>query len=106
MIPNRNINDEMGVFEQLKPLYGVAIDKLWIAYKASNPRQRTELLQRLELLAIRVQRKRIGDRKIYIEPPKPDVIGAGDYNIGNVLFPGKAPYAFTLHRRELLRHVL
>ena len=36
MIPNRNPYDEMGVFEQLKPIYGRVVDQWWYAHEAAR----------------------------------------------------------------------
>ena len=39
-----------------------------------------------------------------LEPPPAGVIGAGEYVVGDVSYPGLVPYAFRVGRNELLRH--
>ncbi len=93
------------LFRRLKPLYGSRIDHLWIAYQLGDGEQRKRIEDTLTMLAVRRLGIAIGDEKIVLEPPTPGVIGGGEYTIGTIAYPGLAPYPFTLHARDLLRHV-
>lgn len=98
-------NSEFDVFRRLKPVFGDVVDEWWIAYNSDTPKGKAQLLQDLNLLAIMVQEQRVGDRRIYLEPPREEISSGGAYTIGSVVYPGISPYPFTLHRNELLRHV-
>jgi energy-coupling factor transporter ATP-binding protein EcfA2 len=47
----------------------------------------------------------VGDEKLVLDAPPSALIGNGDFAIGDVSYPGLAPYPFRLRRNELLRHV-
>lgn len=103
MIPERN--PPLDLFRRLKPLYGERIDRLWIAYQLGNNDERREIEALLTILAVKRQDMGVGNERIILEPPPPNVIGGGEYTIGTVEYPGSNPYPFTLHRAELLRHL-
>lgn len=93
------------MFRRLKPHFGKRIDDLWIAYNIGGPEDKQAIDEVLTILAVKRLGIAIGDEKITLEPPTPSVIGGGEYTIGHIEYPGLAPYPFTLHRNDLLRHV-
>jgi hypothetical protein len=93
------------LFRRLKPLYGKRIDELWIAYQLGTPMEKQSIEEVLTILAVQRLGIAIGDEKIVLEPPPREVIGAGEYQMGMIEYPGLLPYAFTLYRKDLLRHV-
>jgi hypothetical protein len=99
-------NSDFDVFRRLKPVFGEAVDEWWIAFNSDTPRGKAQMLQDLNLLAIMVQDQHVGDRKIYLPPPRVEVISDGEYTLGTVVYPGKPPCPFRVQRNELLRHML
>ena len=93
------------VFKRLKPLYGKRIDDLWIAYQLGTPEDKLAIDEVLTILAVKRLGIAVGDEKIILEPPPASVITTGEYTIGTISYPGLAPYPFTVHRNDLLRHV-
>lgn len=93
------------LFRRLKPVYGRRIDELWIAYQVADKERRAQIEQLLMILAVRKLGLALGDERIVLEPPPVDLIGRGEYLVGNVSYPGLVPYPFRLSRSELLRHV-
>src|SRR5690242_11932496 len=93
------------LFRRLKPLYGKKIDALWIEYQLADNEARRRIEELLTVLAVKRLGIAIGDEKIVLEPPLPQVIGNGEYTIGTISYPGIPPYPFTIHRQELLRHM-
>ena len=93
------------LFKRLKPLYGKRIDDLWIAYQLGGPEDKQSIEEVLTIFAVKRLGIAIGDEKIVLEPPPRETMNAGEYEIGKIEYPGLAPYAFTLSRRDLLRHM-
>jgi hypothetical protein len=93
------------VFKRLKPLYGKRIDDLWIAYQLGSPEDKLAIDEVLTILAVKRLGIAVGDEKIILEPPPYAVITTGEYTIGTITYPGLAPYPFTVHRKDLLRHM-
>jgi len=93
------------LFKRLKPLYGRRIDELWIAYQLGSPADKQSIEEVLTILAVKRLGIAIGDEKIVLEPPPRETMNAGEYQVGMIEYPGLAPYAFTLSRRDLLRHM-
>jgi hypothetical protein len=93
------------LFKRLKPLYGKRIDDLWVAYELGSPEDKQAIAEVLTILAVKRLGIAIGDEKITLEPPPFHVITLGEYTIGNIEYPGLTPYPFTLHRKDLLRHL-
>jgi hypothetical protein len=93
------------LFRRLKPVYGTRIDQLWIAYQVADKERRAQIEELLMILAVRKLGIALGDERIVLEPPPADLIGRGEYTIGNVEYPGLAPFPFRLSRNDLLRHV-
>lgn len=92
------------VVRKLRPLYGKKIDLLWLEYQTAD----AERKQEIERLLTFVAAKRFGigvEERLILDAPPPDLIGAGDFLIGNVIYPSAAPYPFRVARNELLRHV-
>lgn len=92
------------LFKRLKPLYGKKIDALWLEYQLGDVERKKEIEMLLTLLAAKRLGIAIGDERIVLEPPPPALIGAGEYTIGAVSYPGLEPYPFCIGRNELLRH--
>ena len=92
-------------FRRLKPLYGKRIDDLWLAYELGDSEERRRIEELLMVLAVKRLGIAIGDERIVLEPPPSGLIGKGEYAVGDVIYPGLAPYPFTLHRQDLLRHM-
>jgi hypothetical protein len=93
------------LFKRLKPLYGKRIDELWVAYNVGSPQDKQAIEEVLTVLAVKRLGIAIGDEKITLEPPPFHVITLGEYTVGNIEYPGLTPYPFTLHRKDLLRHL-
>ena len=93
------------LFKRLKPLYGHAMDQLWIEYQIADEKRKREIEETLTILAVKRLGISLGDERIVLEPPSEDVIASGDYAVGHVSYPGMAPYQFRLERKNLLRHV-
>ncbi|HSQ05803.1 MAG TPA: DUF87 domain-containing protein, partial [Burkholderiales bacterium] len=92
------------VVRKLRPFYGKKIDLLWLDYQTADVARKLEIEQLLTLLSA----KRFGigvEERLVLDAPPPDVIGTGDFLVGNVLYPSAAPYPFRVGRNELLRHV-
>src|SRR5258706_1485486 len=95
----------LDLFRRLKPVYGQRIDPLCIAYQVADKDRRAQMEDLLMILAVRKLGLALGDERIVLEPPPLELIGRGEYTIGNVEYPGLAPFPFRLSRNELLRHV-
>ncbi len=93
------------VFRRLKPLYGRKIDVLWLEYQTASTERRQEIEGLLNLIAAKRLGMGVGEEKVVLEPPPASIIGQGEYAIGNVSYPGIAPYPFCLRRSELIRHL-
>lgn len=94
------------LLKRLKPLYGKLADALWLEYQLADPVRQRELDALVSLLAYRRLGIGLGDERILLEPPRQNIIGNGEYTIGNVIYPGLPAYPFRIKRNELLRHVL
>ena len=105
MIPDRREGDEHW-FKLLKPIYGEVMDALWRRYQSMKPERKERMLRKIKARAMRVLDMRLAaDQKLYLDPPRPAVIGGGPYHVGNVTYPGTAPYPFTLYSHELIQHL-
>ncbi|HEX8170977.1 MAG TPA: DUF87 domain-containing protein [Thermoanaerobaculia bacterium] len=93
------------LFRRLKPLYGKAIDLLWIEYQTADVERKREIDELLMLLAVKHLGIAVGDEKLVLDAPPPALIGDGEFIIGNVSYPSIPPYPFRVKRNELLRHV-
>lgn len=93
------------LFKRLKPLYGKKIDALWLEYQVADVERKREIDLVLTLMAVKRLGIGIGDERVVLEPPSPGVIGRGEYVLGDVSYPGLAPYPFRVGRNELLRHM-
>lgn len=93
------------LFRKLKPLYGTAIDLLWIEYQTADVERKREIEEYLTLLGVKKLGLAVGDEKLVLDAPPAALIGAGDFTIGMVSYPSIPPYPFRVKRNELLRHV-
>ena len=93
------------LFRRLKPLYGKAIDLLWIEYQTADVDRKREIEETIMLLAIKKLGMAVGDEQLVLDAPPPALIGAGEFTIGFVSYPSIPPYPFRVARNELLRHV-
>jgi Type IV secretion-system coupling protein DNA-binding domain len=93
------------LFRRLKPLYGKAIDLLWIEYQTADLDRKREIDELLMLLAVKHLGVAVGDEKLVLDAPPPALIGDGEFTIGDVSYPGIPPYPFRVRRSELLRHI-
>jgi Helicase HerA, central domain len=94
----------LDVVRKLRPLYGRRIDLLWLEYQTADVARKQEIETLITLLAA----KQFGigtEERLVLDAPPADVIGDGEFTIGNVSYPGLAPYPFRVKRNELLRHV-
>lgn len=93
------------LFRRLRPVYGKRLDCLWVEYQTASIERKRDIDGLLALLAA----KRFGipgsEETLVLDPPPPEVIGTGEYTLGNVLFPGLSAYPARVRRNELLRHV-
>ena len=92
------------LFRRLKPLYGKQLERLWVAYQIATPDERREIEELLTILAIIKQGMMIGDERLVLDAPPPGLIGAGEFAIGMVSYPGLSAYPWRVQRNELLRH--
>lgn len=93
------------LFRKLKPLYGTAIDLLWIEYQTADVERKREIEEYLTLLGVKKLGLAIGDEKLVLDAPPAALIGDGEFTIGHVSYPSIPPYAFRVKRNELLRHL-
>lgn len=93
------------LFRRLKPLYGKRIDALWLEYELADIERKREIEGLLTLLATKRLGTAVGEEKLILDAPPAALIGSGDFTIGDVSYPGVAPYPFRVRRNELLRHV-
>ena len=93
------------LFRRLKPLYGKAMDLLWIEYQTADVERKREIEETVMLLAIKHLGLAVGDEKLVLDAPPPALIGHGEFTIGDVSYPSIAPYPFRVGRNELLRHI-
>lgn len=93
------------LFRRLKPLYGKAIDYLWLEHQTADMERRQEIEALVTLLAASRLGMAVGEEKLVLDAPPPALIGAGEFTIGDVSYPGVPPYPFRIARNELLRHV-
>jgi len=101
MIPERSPD----LFKRLKPLYGKKIDVLWLEHQTAGVERKREIENLLTIIAVKKLGMAVGEERISLEPPPAGLIGQGAYTIGDVSYPGLAPYPFRLGPQELLRHV-
>ena len=93
------------LFRRLKPLYPRDIERLWIEYQLGDPERQREINEVLIVLAIKHLGIMVGEERLVLDAPPPDLIGRGEFTIGQVSYPGIAPYPVRIGRDELLRHV-
>lgn len=95
----------LDLFRKLKPLYGKKIDLLWLEHQTADVERKREIEALLTILAAKRLGLAVGDEKLVLDAPPRDLIGAGDFTVGSVSYPGLLPYPFRVKRNELLRHV-
>lgn len=93
------------LFRRLKPLYGKKIDYLWLEHQTASPERKQEIEALITILAAKRLGLAVGDEKLVLDAPPALLIGGGEFTIGDVSYPGIAPYPFRIKRNELLRHV-
>lgn len=93
------------LFRRLKPLYGKLIDVLWIEYQTADVERKREIDEYVMLLGVKDLGIAVGDEKLVLDAPPAALIGAGEFTIGMVSYPGIPPYPFRVKRNELLRHI-
>ncbi|MBV8518808.1 MAG: ATP-binding protein [Acidobacteria bacterium] len=93
------------LFRKLKPLYGTAIDLLWIEYQTADVERKREIEEYLTLLGVKKLGLAVGDEKLVLDAPPAALIGDGEFTIGMVSYPSIPPYPFRVKRNELLRHI-
>lgn len=93
------------LFRKLKPLYGTAIDLLWIEYQTADVERKREIEEYLTLLGVKKLGLAVGDEKLVLDAPPAALIGDGEFTIGMVSYPSIPPYPFRIRRNELLRHI-
>src|SRR5438552_3958067 len=55
--------------------------------------------------SIAEEKKEVRDEMLVLDAPAAALIGAGEFTIGMVSYPGIPPYPFRVKRNELLRHI-
>lgn len=93
------------LFRRLKPLYGKLIDVLWIEYQTADVERKREIDEYVMLLGVKDLGIAVGDEKLVLDAPPAALIGAGEFTIGMVSYPGIPPYPFRVQHNELLRHI-
>jgi hypothetical protein len=81
------------------------IDALWVEYQTADVERKRAIEGLLSLVAAKRFGIPSGEETLVLDPPPRDLIGDGDYALGNVLYPGLAAYPVRVRRNELLRHV-
>jgi len=95
----------LDLFRKLKPLYGKKIDLLWLEHQTADVERKREIEALLTILAAKRLGMAVGEEKLVLDAPPPALIGEGEFTIGNVSYPGLAPYPFRVQCNDLLRHV-
>jgi len=93
----------LDVIRKLRPLYGPKVDLLWLEFQTADPARKQEIETLITLLAA----KRFGigtEERLVLDAPPAELIGRGEFTIGNISYPSVAPYPFRVARNELLRH--
>lgn len=93
------------LFRRLKPLYGKAIDYLWLEHQTADLERKQEIEALVTLLAAQRLGLAVGEEKLVLDAPPAQLIGAGEFTIGDVSYPGVLPYPFRIKCNELLRHI-
>lgn len=93
------------LLRRLKPLYGAQVDRLWIEYQLADGERRREIEELVTILAIKRLGMMIGQPRLVLDAPPPEVIGSGEFTLGAITYPGLEPYPLRVRRNELLRHL-
>ena len=93
------------LFRRLRPVFGARVDALWVEYQTADVERKRAIEGLLSLVAAKRFGMPTGEETLVLDPPPRDVIGDGDYTLGNVLYPGLAAYPVSVRRNELLRHI-
>ena len=91
------------ICQQLKPVYGQRIERLWQAYLAEDHDGKRELESTLMLLHARALHQTVDDKSILLVPP-PSHVSAGSYQIGQVIYNEQPVASFGLREGELIQH--
>lgn len=92
---------------KLRPVLGRRIDRLWTVYLAeSEPGNRAEIEQTLELLAARHLGQSYEPDRSPFPPPKREFANAGDVPLGIISYSERALYPFLLKSDRLKEHIL
>lgn len=92
-------------FRRLKPIYGAKIDALWIEYQSADVERKREIDELITTLAVRKLGMALGEEKLLLDPPPRDLIGRGEYTLGEVSYPLLGSYPWRVGRNECLRHL-
>lgn len=93
------------LFRRLKPLFPRDIERLWIEYQLGDPDRQREINEVLIVLAIKHLGIMVGEERLVLDAPPADLIGRGEFTIGDVSYPGMPAYPVRVARDELLRHL-
>jgi Holliday junction resolvase-like predicted endonuclease len=97
----------MELCRQLQPVLGKKVDRLWRVYLTeSDPQNRAELEQTLELLAQKHLAKSYQIDLNPFPPPSKSFAQSGGLELGQVFYAGKEVYPFRLQANRLKEHLL
>lgn len=101
------INRAEELCRKLKPVLGQKIDRIWSVYLAeSDPAEKRELEQVLELLAAKHLRQDYQPNRNPFPPPSEAFAQSGNLELGDIFYADKPLYPFKLKSRRLKEHIL
>jgi hypothetical protein len=91
-------------FRKLKPVMGIAIDRLWTSYLAEDEKGKKEIEELLPILAQKALNKDYNNGYNLLVPPSKE-LASGEYIIGDVEYADKKFYPFGLREDEWIQHL-
>ncbi len=95
------IEDE---FKKLKPIFGKALDRLWMSYLLEEDEGKKEIENLLPILADQGLNCKYYEEGIFLNPPRKED-AYGEYPLGTVEYAGKEFYPFGLRENEWIQHI-
>ncbi len=92
------------MLQQLKPIFGDIVDRLWRVYTLGDTEERKEVEQMVQQLYMESIKRRIDDEGIHLTPPPPDKV-EGEYPAGCVLYNNELRGDFGLREKEWVQHM-
>ena len=93
--------------QNLKPVLGKKVDRLWSAYLAeSDPAGKADIEQTLELLAAKHLGQNYEPDRSPFPPPARKFSESGDIKLGMISYANKQMYPFFLKSQRLKEHIV